>query len=65
MLVVLIADMDVLMIVQLNGCLYVLQATMPQLTRESLRPCLQRDGITLLPKIAVTSPVRNSSRLIP
>ena len=35
----------------LGDCLYALQATIPHLTRSSLHRCLQRHGISQLPKI--------------
>ena len=35
----------------LDDCLYALQATIPHLTRSSLHRCLQRHGISQLPKI--------------
>ena len=35
----------------LDDCLYALQATIPRLTRSSLHRCLQRHGISQLPKI--------------
>jgi hypothetical protein len=35
----------------LDDCLYALQATFPHLTRSSLHRCLQRHGISQLPKI--------------
>ena len=35
----------------LDDCLYSLQATIPQLTRSSLHRCLQRHGISQLPKV--------------
>jgi hypothetical protein len=35
----------------LDDCLYALQATIPHLTRASLHRCLQRHGISQLPKI--------------
>src|SRR5215213_11654737 len=34
----------------LDDCLYALQATIPHLTRSSLHRCLQRHGISRLPK---------------
>ena len=34
----------------LDDCLYVLQATLPHLTRSTLHRCLQRHGINRLPK---------------
>ena len=35
----------------LDDCLYVLQATIPHLTRSSLHRCLQRHGISRLPEV--------------
>ena len=35
----------------LDDCLYALQATIPHLTRSSLHRCLQRHGISQLPKV--------------
>jgi hypothetical protein len=35
----------------LDDCLYALQASIPHLTRSSLHRCLQRHGISQLPKI--------------
>ena len=35
----------------LDDCLHALQATIPHLTRSSLHRCLQRHGISQLPKI--------------
>ena len=35
----------------LDDCLYVLQPTMPHLTRSSLHRCLQRHGISRLPEV--------------
>ena len=35
----------------LDDCLYALQATIPGLTRSSLHRCLQRHGISRLPKV--------------
>lgn len=37
--------------VQLDDCLYALQATIPHLTRSSLRRCLERHGISQLPDV--------------
>src|SRR6202035_833703 len=35
----------------LDDCLYALQPTIPHLTRSSLHRCLQRNGISQLPKV--------------
>ena len=35
----------------LDDCLYALQATIPHLTRSSLNRCLQRHGISRLPRV--------------
>ena len=35
----------------LDNCLYALQPTVPRLTRSSLHRCLQRHGISQLPKV--------------
>jgi transposase InsO family protein len=35
----------------LDDCLYALQASIPQLTRSSLHRCLQRHGVSQLPKV--------------
>ena len=42
----------------LDDCLYALQATIPHLTRSSLHHCLQRHGISRLPEVEGTTPVR-------
>src|SRR5579863_3709367 len=40
----------------LDDCLYSLQATVPRLTRSSLHRCLQRHGISRLPKVEGDKP---------
>ena len=45
----------------LDDCLYALQATIPHLTRSSLHRCLQRHGISRLPRSKATRPPRRSS----
>lgn len=40
----------------LDDCLYALQATIPQLTRSSLHRCLQRHGISRLPRVQDEQP---------
>jgi len=42
----------------LDDCLYALQATIPQLTRSSLHRCLERHGISRLPKVEGDKPSR-------
>ena len=42
----------------LDDCLYALQATIPHLTRSSLRRCLQRHGISRLPDIDGDKPAK-------
>ena len=49
----------------LDDCLYALQATIPHLTRSSLHRCLQRHGISQLPKIAGDAPTRNKFKSYP
>ena len=49
----------------LDDCLYALQATIPQLTRSSLHRCLQRHGISQLPKIEGDSPNRRKFKSYP
>jgi hypothetical protein len=38
-------------LLQLNDCLYLLQETIPHLTRSALHRCLQRHGISRLPQV--------------
>ena len=40
----------------LDDCLYGLQATIPHLTRSSRHRCLQRHGISRLPKLGSAAP---------
>jgi transposase InsO family protein len=49
----------------LDDCLYALQATIPQLTRSSLHRCLQRHGISQLPKIEGDAPNRRKFKSYP
>jgi hypothetical protein len=42
----------------LDDCLYALQATIPHLTRSSLHRCLQRHGISRLPKVTGNKPAK-------
>ncbi len=42
----------------LDDCLYVLQATIPQLTRSSLHRCLERHGISRLLEVVGDTPRR-------
>jgi transposase len=49
----------------LDDCLYALQATIPHLTRSSLHRCLQRHGISQLPKIEGDAPTRNKFKSYP
>jgi hypothetical protein len=46
----------------LDDCLYALQATIPHLTRSSLYRCLQRHGISRLPKIQGDKPAKRKFR---
>ena len=49
----------------LDDCLYALQATIPQLTRSSLHRCLQRHGISQLPKIEGDAPDKRKFKSYP
>lgn len=49
----------------LDDCLYALQATIPHLTRSSLHRCLQRHGISWLPKIDGDKPKRSRFEAYP
>jgi transposase InsO family protein len=49
----------------LDDCLYALQATVPHLTRSSLHRCLQRHGISQLPKIEGDAPNRRKFKSYP
>src|SRR6195952_2999559 len=49
----------------LDDCLYALQATIPQLTRSSLHPCLQRHGISRLPEVDGDKPLRAKFKRYP
>jgi transposase-like protein len=42
----------------LDDCLYALQATIPQLTRSALHRCFQRHGISRLPEMEGSRPVK-------
>lgn len=45
----------------LDDCLYALQSSIPHLTRSSFHRCLQRHGISRLPRLKATSQRRGSS----
>ena len=47
----------------LEDCLYVLQATIPHLTRSSLDRCLQRQGISRLTQIDGNKPKRSKFKI--
>jgi transposase-like protein len=49
----------------LDDCLYVLQATIPQLTRSSLHRCLERHGISRLPEVEGDKPRRKKFDIYP
>lgn len=49
----------------LDDCLYALQATIPRLTRSSLHRCLQRHGISRLPKVAGDKATRKPFKRYP
>ena len=49
----------------LDDCLYALQATIPHLTRSSLHRCLQRHGISRLPKIETAAPGKRKFKTDP
>ena len=49
----------------LDDCLYALQATIPHLTRSTLHRCLQRYGISRLPKVEGDKPVRKKFKTYP
>ena len=49
----------------LDDCLYALQATIPHLTRSTLHRCLQRYGISRLPKVEGDKPVRKNFKTYP
>jgi transposase InsO family protein len=49
----------------LDDCLYALQATIPQLTRSSLHPCLQRHSISRLPDVEGDRPRRKKFKSYP
>jgi len=49
----------------LDDCLCALQATIPHLTRSSLHRCLQRHGISRLPKIDGDKPKRSRFKAYP
>ena len=49
----------------LDDCLYALQATIPHLTRSSLRRCLQRHDISRLPEVEGDKPKRSKFRSYP
>ena len=49
----------------LDDCLYVLQATIPQLTRSALHRCLQRHGISRLPEVEGDKPAKKAFKAYP
>jgi hypothetical protein len=49
----------------LDDCLYALQATIPHLTRSSLHRCLQRHGISQLPKLNGDAPDKRKFKSYP
>jgi transposase InsO family protein len=49
----------------LDDCLYALQATIPHLTRSSLHRCLQRHGISRLPKVEGDKPDKRKFKAYP
>jgi transposase-like protein len=49
----------------LDDCLYALQATIPHLTRSSLHRCLQRHGISQLPKVEGEASPRRKFKAYP
>ena len=49
----------------LDDCLYSLQATIPHLTRSSLHRCLQRNGISQLPKVGGEASVKRKFKVYP
>ena len=49
----------------LDDCLYALQASIPHLTRSSLHRCLQRHGISQLPKIEGDAPNKRKFKSYP
>jgi transposase InsO family protein len=49
----------------LDDCLYALQATIPHLTRSSLHRCLQRHGISRLPKTEGEKPAKKRFKPYP
>ena len=49
----------------LDDCLYVLQATIPDLTRSSLHRCLQRHGISRLPEVSGDKPQKKVFKKYP
>src|SRR6202142_1981228 len=49
----------------LDDCLFALQPSLPHLTRSSLHRCLQRHGISQLPQIEGTKPLRSKFKTYP
>lgn len=49
----------------LDDCLYALQATIPHLTRSSLHRCLQRHGISQLPKVGDETAAKRKFKAYP
>src|SRR4051794_30437112 len=52
-------------LLRLDDCLYALQATIPHLTRSSLHRCLQRHGISRLPKTEGDKPAKKRFKPYP
>ena len=52
-------------LLQLDDCLYTLQATIPHLTRSSLHRCLQRHGISRLPDVGDDKQKRRAFKCYP
>ena len=49
----------------LDDCLYALQATIPHLTRSSLHRCLQRHGLSQLPRVEGESSAKRKFKAYP
>src|ERR1700723_3234307 len=49
----------------LDDCLYALQPTIPHLTRSSLHRCLQRNGISQLPKVEGEASAKRQFKVYP
>jgi transposase-like protein len=52
-------------LLSLDDCLYILQGTMPRLTRSALHRCFQRHGISRLPDIEGDKPARKKFKQYP